>query len=68
MGTVTPKQSRQGICSIVIVLRPFYQDEANPGATEALPFLPPVAELRGFAPIGMLEYWNYGIMGFERMG
>ncbi len=24
-------------------------------------------ELRGFAPIGMLEYWNYGIMGFERM-
>ena len=25
-------------------------------------------ELRGFAPIGMLECWNYGIMGFERMG
>jgi hypothetical protein len=26
------------------------------------------AELRGFAPIGMLEYWNGGIMGLERMG
>jgi hypothetical protein len=24
----------------------------------------PLHELRGFAPIGMLEYWNYGIMGF----
>jgi len=24
-------------------------------------------ELKGFAPIGMLEYWNYGIMGFGRM-
>ncbi len=24
-------------------------------------------ELRGFAPIGMLEYWNYGIMGSGRL-
>jgi len=24
-------------------------------------------ELRGSAPIGMLEYWNDGIMGFLRM-
>jgi non-specific protein-tyrosine kinase len=24
------------------------------------------AELRDFAPIGILEYWNYGIMGFGR--
>jgi len=23
-------------------------------------------ELRGFAPIGMLEYWNYGILGSKR--
>jgi hypothetical protein len=28
----------------------------------------PYPELRGFAPIGILEYWNDGIMGFERMG
>jgi hypothetical protein len=33
-----------------------------------LSVLSPWYELRGFAPIGMLEYWNYGIMGFERMG
>ncbi len=26
-----------------------------------------IFELRGFAPIGMLEYWNYGIMGFGRI-
>jgi hypothetical protein len=25
-------------------------------------------ELRGFAPIGMLEYWNDGIMGFGEIG
>jgi len=25
-------------------------------------------ELRGFAPIGMLEYWNTGIMGFGEIG
>jgi len=25
-------------------------------------------ELRGFAPIGILEYWNYGIMGSGNMG
>jgi hypothetical protein len=25
-------------------------------------------ELRGFAPIGMLEQWNDGIMGFGQMG
>jgi len=23
-------------------------------------------ELKGFAPIGILEYWNDGIMGFTR--
>jgi hypothetical protein len=26
------------------------------------------AELRGFAPIGILEQWNDGIMGFGKMG
>jgi hypothetical protein len=25
-------------------------------------------ELRGFAPIGMLEYWNDGIMVFGKLG
>jgi hypothetical protein len=25
-------------------------------------------ELRDFAPIGMLEYWNDGTMGFGKMG
>jgi len=25
-------------------------------------------ELRGFAPIGMLEYWNDGIMDLGKMG
>jgi len=25
-------------------------------------------ELRGFAPIGMLEKWNVGKMGFRKMG
>jgi hypothetical protein len=25
-----------------------------------------MSELRGFAPIGMLEHWNYGIMGSGR--
>jgi len=25
-------------------------------------------ELRGYAPIGMLEYWNAGIMGSVRTG
>jgi hypothetical protein len=26
-----------------------------------------IIELRGFAPIGMLEYWNNGTMGFGVM-
>jgi hypothetical protein len=30
--------------------------------------MPHFLELRGFAPIGMLEYWNDGIMGFGGMG
>jgi hypothetical protein len=25
----------------------------------------PCTELRGFAPIGMLEYWNNGMMGMK---
>jgi len=25
------------------------------------------AQVRGFAPIGMLEFWNIGIMGFGVM-
>jgi len=25
-------------------------------------------ELRGFAPIGILEYWNDGILDFDRLG
>jgi len=24
-------------------------------------------ELRGFAPIGMLEGWNYGIVGYGKL-
>jgi hypothetical protein len=27
-----------------------------------------IIELRGFAPIGIMEYWNYGIMGSGKMG
>jgi hypothetical protein len=25
------------------------------------------AELRGFAPIGIVEWWNIGMMGFGKM-
>jgi hypothetical protein len=25
---------------------------------------PPLTQVRGFAPIGMLECWNFGKMGF----
>jgi len=27
----------------------------------------PLGELRGFAPIGMLEGWNSGIMGYGKL-
>jgi len=29
--------------------------------------MPPVTELRGFAPIGMLEGWNTGTMGYGKL-
>jgi hypothetical protein len=27
-----------------------------------------MAQVRGFAPIGIMEFWNIGMMGFGEMG
>jgi len=74
-GTITPKRTRksnaqtptQGIKTSTETANPenrmlmmkFINDYLSSNYT--------IGELRDFAPIGMLEYWNAGIMGSGKM-